>query len=57
MWGDLAIALACVGFTIAVALVALELGTIGRSTTMLLATDARRRHTPRPSRPRDHARP
>ncbi|MGD9987537.1 hypothetical protein [Pseudonocardia sp.] len=54
MWGDVAIALACIGFTVAVALVAVELGTIGRSTPLLLAADARRRRTLRPG---DHPRP
>lgn len=51
MWEDIALALACVGFTVAVALVALELGTIGR------AADARYRDAVRTRRPYDHARP
>lgn len=56
MWEDVAIALACIGFTVAVALVAIELGVIGRTTPLVLAADVRRHAADRASRPHDHAR-
>ncbi|MBN9112349.1 MAG: hypothetical protein J0I34_26630 [Pseudonocardia sp.] len=56
MWEDVAIALACIGFTVAVALVAIELGVIGRTTPLVFPADVRRHAADRASRPHDHAR-